>query len=235
MTTLPPLTSRQADALADRLLEHCAAAGVLPPAAGEPWEEFHRLRAHLTPRVDVPMTSLTPLLARILFAVGGRARPARIAVLGSYAGNLMMWLTAQGFGPHRSYEGLEALGADVDEEAVALARRNLVAAGFRGTSVHTADAFDAERLSKGRGPFDAVLIDIDEPVRRKAGYLPLLRRWLPHLAPGALVLAHDVLHPRFAGELKNYLDFVSGPGFAASTTLPVDECGVALSVLDPNG
>ena len=113
--------------------------------------------------------------------------------------------------------------------------RNLLAAGFRGASVHTADAFDAERLAGGRGPFDAVLIDIDEPVRRKAGYLQLLRLWLPHLAPGALVLAHDVLHPRFAGELKDYLDFVSGPGFAASTTLPVDECGVALSVLDPSG
>lgn len=247
MASLPPLTSPQADALAGKVLRHCVDAGVLPdpgppPAGGDGdlWDEFHRLRTHLTPRVNVPVTALTPLLARVLFGAGAMARPERVAVLGCYAGNLMMWLTARGFGPHARYAGRSALGVDVDGEAVALARGNADAAGFRNTDLRTHDAFRAEELmaqggaaDSGRksGFLDALLIDIDEPVKRKTGYLALLEKWLPFLAPGALVIAHDVVHPRFAAGMKGYLDFVSGPGFAASTTLPVDECGVALSRL----
>lgn len=232
MSDLPTLTPQQADTLAEKVLTHCVESGVLTDRAlGTSWDEFHHLRARLTGSVDIPMTSLTPLLARVLFAVGGAARPARVAVLGSYAGNLMMFLTAQGFGPGAAYDGRLALGVDVDESAVALARNNLASAGYHNALMCAADAFDAEALARPSGPFDALLIDIDDPVERKGGYTRLARRWLPHLAPGALVLAHDVVHPRFTPGMREYLDFVEGPEFAATTTLPIDACGISISVL----
>ncbi|MFH8588709.1 O-methyltransferase [Streptomyces celluloflavus] len=176
------------------------------------------------------MTALTPLMARVLHACGAAVRPEGVAVLGSYAGNLMMWLTAAGFGPFRQYAGQLAVGVDVDEEAVLLARANFSMAGYQNMQFRTNDAFSTAG-SLMVGAVDALLIDIDDPVERKGGYLSLLQTWLPYLSPGALVIAHDVVHPRFAESLKGYLDFVSGPPFVASTTLPVDECGVAVSAL----
>lgn len=227
MARIPALTVRQTDALADRVLAHCRAEGVTDPDAPAPsWPGFHAFRGKLQETFDIPTTTLTPLAGRVLYGLAAARRPASVAVLGCYAGNLLAWTAGPGFGPGATYEGRRALGLDVDAPAVALANGNLRRAGFGpGATAVTGDAFDADGHAAGR-KWDLLLIDVDVPGSRKSGYARLLERWIPHLAPGALVIAHDVCHPVFRWDLGSYQDFVLASGAAASTTLPIDECGL---------
>ncbi|MEU1272695.1 class I SAM-dependent methyltransferase [Streptomyces sp. NPDC005799] len=230
MSSLPRLTGAQADALAERFLEHCRAAGVLEAEApAVSWPEFHAFRARLTSSFEVPTTTLTPLAARVLYGLAAAHRPATVATLGCFAGNLMAWVSGPGFGPGSRYPGRRSLGLDVAAEPVALAAANLRRAGFTpGVEAVLGDAFDAAAHSAD-DTWDLLLIDIDVPGARKSGYARLLERWLPHLAPGALVIAHDVCHPVFAWDLRDYAAFAKDRGALATTTLPVDDCGLEVS------
>ncbi len=137
----------------------------------------------------------------------------------------MAWVTGDGFGPFAAYPGERALGIDVDADAIALASANFARAGFAGCArAVVGDAFAPVRFGQD-GPWDLVLIDIDVPGARKSGYCRVLEGWLPHLAPGALVVAHDIVHPVFTWDLRCYRDFALAHGAVASTSLPIDECG----------
>ncbi|USQ84482.1 class I SAM-dependent methyltransferase [Streptomyces phaeoluteigriseus] len=230
MNALPRLTAPQADALAERFLDHCRTAGVLDPEApAVPWADYHAFRARLISSFQVPTTTLTPLAARVLYGLAAAHQPATVATLGCFAGNLMAWVSGPGFGPRPLYPGRRSLGLDVDAAPVALASDNLRRAGFApGAEAVVGDAFEAAGHSAG-GPWDLLLIDIDVPGSRKSGYARLLERWLPHLAPGALVVAHDVCHPVFAWDLRDYPAFATEHGAVATTTLPVDACGLEVS------
>ncbi|MET7472985.1 class I SAM-dependent methyltransferase [Streptomyces sp. NPDC005648] len=225
----PTLTVAQTDALADRMLDHCRERGVLPPAPQGLWQGYHRLRSRLYETVTIPDTHLTPLAARLLYGIAVARRPRRLAVLGCYAGNLLSWVAGPGFAPQACYPGIRAVGLDVDAAAVALAERNLRSAGYApGAVAVCADAYAADDFT-AQGPWDLVLIDVDEPGARKAGYHRVLERWAPHLAPGAVVVAHDVRHPAFADDLAGYAGHARGQGAVATTTLPVDVCGLEVS------
>lgn len=224
----PVLTVRQTDALASKVLAHCHTAGVTDqvPESGT-WLRFHEFRALLYETFEVPDTTLTPLSARVLYGLAAVRRPRRVAVLGCYAGNLFAWVSGPGFGPGHEYDGETALGIDVSAHAVALAEANVARAGFTGAILATGDAFDT-RLAAG-APWDLVLIDIDVPGSRKSGYPRLAEAWMPYLAPGALIIAHDVCHPVFAWDLGRYHEFMLASGAQASTTLPVDACGLEVT------
>ncbi|MFM9448274.1 O-methyltransferase [Streptomyces acidiscabies] len=223
------LTVAQTDALADRMLGHCAQRGILPAATVDLWPGYHRLRSRLYDTFTVPDTHLTPLAARLLYGVAALHRPRRLAVLGCYAGNLLGWLAGPGFGPDARYDGVHAIGLDTDAQAVALATQNLRVAGYRAQAAAVcADAYAAADFA-GQGPWDLVLIDVDEPGARKAGYHRVLERWAPHLAPGAVVVAHDVRHPAFAQDLAGYATATRTHGAVATTSLPVDICGLEIS------
>ena len=231
MAVLPPLSPAQADALAQRVLDRCHEAGVVgAEASAVDWCGFHALRARLRATFDVPTTTLTPLAARVLYGLSALHRPASIAVLGCYAGNLMAWTCGPVLGPESvGVPGARALGLDVDAEAVRTAGRNFTAAGFgAGLRVVRGDAFDAATHATGTS-WDLLLIDIDVPGARKSGYARLLERWLDHRAPGAVVVAHDVCHPAFGWDLGGYPDFVREKGASVSLTLPIDACGLEVS------
>lgn len=224
----PALSVRQTDALAERVLGHCVRQGVVGRVPdGDDWDRFHAFRTRLYQTFEVPDTTLTPLAARVLYGLALAHRPRRLAVLGCYAGNLYAWVSGPGFGPLADYAGELALGLDVDAAAVDLARQNVRRAGFRRAEPTLGDAFDP--AAAARGPWDLLLVDVDVPGARKSGYHRVVQTWAPHLAPGALVLAHDVCHPRFAWDLRGYRDFVLANGARTSTTLPVDECGLEVS------
>jgi predicted O-methyltransferase YrrM len=224
----PRLTVGQTDALATKLLEFAHGAGVL--RAGPPdglWSEFHSLRDRLYETFDVPDTTLTPLAARVLYGLAAIHRPGHVAVLGSYAGNLMAFTTGPVCGPFASYPGT-ALGLDTDAAAIELARANFRRAGYTGARVACGDAFEAAE-HVGSAPVDLLLVDIDVPGARKSGYLRLVQAWLPYLAPGALIIAHDIAHPKFTWDLRCYRDFVLECGAEQSTSLPTDECGLEVT------
>jgi predicted O-methyltransferase YrrM len=82
----------------------------------------------------------------------------------------------------------------------------------------------------GDDTFGLLLLDADDPVRRKRVYLSLLDALYPHLSPGALVVAHDICVPLFAEELDEYRRAMRQDGrFSASLSLPIDACGLEVS------
>src|SRR5260370_36667764 len=116
----------------------------------------------------------------------------------------MAWVAGDGFGPFARYSGECALGIDVDSGAIAFAEGNFARAGFSpGTRAGVGDALDAKRFSPD-SPWDFLLIDIDVPGARESGYARVVQEWLPHLSPGAIVVAHDGPHRAFACDLRDY-------------------------------
>lgn len=228
-STARNLTVGQTDLLAMKVLEHCQRAGLVADVATVEWPAFHRLRARLYETFDVPDSSLTPLAARVLWGLSACHQPRTIAVLGCYVGNLMAWVTGPGFGPDPRYAGECAIGLDVDPAAIETASGNFHRAGFAPElAVRTADAFDAGTAAP-RTPCDLLLVDIDVPGARKSGYARLVQAWSEFLAPGALVIAHDVCHPVFAMDLGDFGVYMRLSGATASITLPIDDCGLEVS------
>lgn len=206
-----------------------------PPTAdccrGDPpdWERYARLRASVHARFDVPATTITPLMARVLYGVGCWAHPARVLGIGTYVGNAFAWLAAAGFGPERVYDGDVALAVDPDAEAIAQSRTNMDQRA--GWSVEHAVVDGHLAPSMLGGNWDALWLDADDPVERKGILVPLLERAYPFLAPRALVLAHDVVVDRFRDHMCAYREHVADPvRFAASATFPIDPCGLEISV-----
>jgi hypothetical protein len=68
--------------------------------------------------------------------------------------------------------------------------------------------------------------DIDSPVTAKVGYTALLDLAVPRLAPGALVIAHDVCYPKFKNDLEPCMARVRDRSrFSATVTLPINQYG----------
>lgn len=221
---LPP---RVADELASRVVQRCVYEGVLDGVPPPDWERFHAERDRVRASFRVPETTITPLMARVLYGIARGARPRRLLGLGTYAGNALVWLALPGFGPLRTYDGARAVGVDVDGDATALAAANFERLGAQRVECVAIDARDVDTLNE---EWDLVLLDIDDPQRRKEPYLELLDRVYPTLAPGALVLAHDVAVPLFREQLEAYGAAVrERDRFAASVTLEIDPCGLEIS------
>jgi predicted O-methyltransferase YrrM len=210
-----------ADKLAERALRRLVEGGLIPDAPLPGWGDYRRFRQRVRDTFQVPQTTVTPLMARLLYGIAYIARPARILVVGSYYGNTLVWLAGPGFGPHAEYEGGQALGVDVDAEATGGARANLARLGMRA-EVQVLDGHHA-----GACGYDLVLLDADDPVRRKAVYRTLLAALRPNLGPGALVLAHDICVPLFADDMAAYK--AAARDIGDSMSLEIDACGLEIS------
>lgn len=228
-STRQRLGRQQQDLAVERLCQRLAGAGLLP-RGGFPAEAFHELRARVHDAFEVPETSITPMMARTLFAVAAALRPRTVVGIGTYAGNALVWLA----GPALCRPALQpagtVVGCDIDGPATALARANFARLD-PGAGVELVEADGHDLLAASADPIDLLYLDADRPGDRKGIYRPLLEAALPRLRPGAVVLAHDACLPLFAEALQPYLALVRDPAhFRASLALAVDDCGVELSV-----
>lgn len=223
------LTTAQADQVALTVLDHCHARGLIRQPPPGLMAGFHAARATIRDTFRVPRTALTPLMARVLYGIAATDRPARVLGIGTYAGSLFGYLTAAGFGPSRSYRGGQAVGLDTDADSVGLARANATAAGYDDTLTFLVrDGRTASQLPGA--PWNLLFLDADDATERKRIYCHLLDGLRESLAPGALVLAHDVCYPTFRDQVEPYLAAVRVPAhFAVTLTLPVDEFGLEVS------
>lgn len=224
----PRVTSAGADRAVDTLVRRLAGVGLLPADARFDADAFHALRDRVRASFSVPQTSVTPVMSRLLFAIGDASAARRILVVGSYHGNTLVWLAGRAL--LDGVSGDSALvGADVDTGACAGAAENFRRLG--GRAPVTIEPRDGAEVLAAGGAWDLLLLDADCPRTRKAVYLPLLRAAQPRLRPGALVLAHDTALPVFAEQLRPYREAVADrTAFAGSVHLPVDACGLELSV-----
>ena len=139
-------------------------------------ERFAALLGVTAPDVDaggLPPHEVSPLQGRMLELLARMCGARRILELGTLAGHSTMWLA-------------RALPADgelvtVDVDA-AVARRNL--AGDPRIEVVEADARTVELT----GTFDLVFLDAD-----KRHNLAYLERVLPHVRPGTVIVADNVV------------------------------------------
>jgi predicted O-methyltransferase YrrM len=90
----------------------------------------------------------------------------------------------------------------------------------------------ASLLEHYSGTIDLLYIDVDSEDAGKTAYADLLERAVPHLTPGALVLAHDVTHPYYREDVQPYLDAVRDRSvFRKTATLRIDPCGLEVTLV----
>lgn len=208
---------------ANEIMSMLAERGLLP--VGKPFaaRRFHRFRALVERTFIVEESSISTLLARVLWGIGRARRPAAVLVLGCASGNALVWLAGWPEGQRR------LVGLDPDGAALAAARENFRRAGIGGVELVQADGHAIGEVAPG--PYDVVFIDADDPREHKAIYRSLLTAVAPQLAPNALILAHDVVYPRFAADVAPYLAAVRDQSyFPATITLELDPYGLEVTV-----
>jgi predicted O-methyltransferase YrrM len=222
------LPAAAADELATRILRGGIQQGLLPDRPLPDWDRYKIYRQRIRSSFIVPETSVTPLMARILYGLAMVARPERVLCIGSYLGNALAWMAGPGFGPDPVYPGALALGVDTDRAAVSQATRNFARAGMADrVECRCMDGLDLPRLGQR---FDLVLLDADDRDSRKAIYYPLLDAVYPLVDDYGLILAHDITVPRFRAQLARYRELTRDQArFAVTSSLEIDDCGLEVS------
>jgi len=215
-------------AIVDMALDVMKNAGVLAARAARFNPALFRVaQQRIEPNFTVPQTTISPVMRRFLFQIGYAAGPGHIYAAGSYVGFAFAWLVA---GRAAVDAAFTARGVDIDQEATAIAARNLQHLdGSANIGVSVADAL--QDLQAPGPAIDLLFIDVDCPDRRKAAYAELAAIAAPRLSAGALVLAHDPLVPAFAEDFRRYFDWLDqSPAFGPTCTLPLDTCGISVTV-----
>lgn len=188
---------------------------------------FRAAQKKIEPNFTVPQTTISPLMRRFLFHLGYGARPGHIYAAGSYVGFAFAWMVA---GRAERDVDFSARGVDIDANATAIADRNLSYL-ICGADVGVATTDAVQDLQMSGPSIDMLFIDVDSPEGRKVAYLDILERAVPRMPAGALVLAHDPLVPVFAGDFRKYFQYIEAePRFGPTNTLPLDDCGISVTV-----
>lgn len=191
---------------------------------------FEALRTEVRATFDIPGTSITPVMERLLYALSAVRRPRRAIGLGTYCGYALVWVAGASCGPGRVYAADRVIGIDIDAEATERARANLFKLD------HTAHfellAEDGLRaVERLEGPFDYVYLDAESRDQGKGINLDLLARLYDKVEEGGWVLAHDTTVPPFARQFEAYLAFVRDrANFRESISFDVDPFGLELSI-----
>jgi predicted O-methyltransferase YrrM len=222
------LPAAAADELATRVLSGAIEQGLLPDRQLPDWDRYKTFRQRIRTSFIVPETSVTPLMARVLYGLAAVARPERVLCVGCYVGNALAWMAGPGFGPDPVYRGVLALGVDTDRAAVEAAAQNFARAGMANrVECRCMDGLDIPSLGQR---FDLVLLDADDQDSRKAIYYPLLDAIYPLVDDDGLILAHDIAVPRFRAQLGRYRELTRDSArFAGTASLEIDDCGLEVS------
>lgn len=188
------------------------------------WFEFDDLCTVIS-RFEVPHSTFSPKMCALTWGISRALRPKNVLGLGVFSGWPFAFLA--GLAAHVG-SPRELVAVDIEPEACMVCRRNLAYLGF-GDQLQVTCA-DAIALHWEGAEIDLLFIDIDEPVSGKARYSDILTHFRPHLAEGALVLAHDVCVPRFQADFILWRKTVLDLGLRGPFDLPIDDCGVSIAV-----
>ena len=164
---------------------------LVDPAVERVLAEFERRAEDEQRRTLGPGTNLDELLLSVgreagtllyLLATGAQSR--RILELGSSYGYSTVWLAAAARATGGKVTSLELKDFKIEHARQALTRAGL----STRVEFHQGDCL--ETLKSLPGPFDFVLLDVWKDL-----YLPCFELFHPKLAPGALVIADNMLLP----------------------------------------
>jgi predicted O-methyltransferase YrrM len=136
-------------------------------------------------REGMPGISVSASEGKLLFVLACVIGARRILELGTLGGYSTIWLARA-----LPAEG-KLISLEIDRRYAEVARRNLERAGLAGkVEVRVGPALEslARLESQGEAPFDLVFIDAD-----KEGYVDYLRKTMPLLREGSLVLGDNTL------------------------------------------
>lgn len=219
------LSKRDADSLVRGLVSRLCDHGLLPNESTYDAHAFSQLRKRVHEAFYVPQTSITPVMARFLFAVGASVSPQKILVLGSYFGNSLVWLTGSAI-LDMSASDVKAVGYDPDISASLAARTNF-AELLLGNEVDVDIRAEDGRAAAEEGQWDLILFDADDENTRKKINADLLENLAPMLAPAATVLVHDTAIQKFADDFEIFRSVADQHGmFDSYAHLPLDRCGI---------
>lgn len=208
------------DRVTDGMLKLLVAHGFLDGSERDDWAAFRRLQVQVHARFEVPMSSITTRMARLLFAISRACRPKTIVCAGSAWGNALVWLAG-------AVPEAECIGIDLDLDASAIAERNFAAIGRAVTIL----VDDARTVVDRLPPVDLLLLDADDTETGKGILVPILESLSPALRRGSLVLAHDSAVPTFADDFVAYREAVVARGAQRTINVPIDRCGLEVTLL----
>jgi len=177
----------------DEALRMLCRAGVTD-AVEYPRSQLDRLRIEAREGFehDGQVTYIYPEEERLLFALSWISAPLAAVALGAFYGYATLWLL-----PGVAAAGGRMRLIDIDQEALALAERNLSTLGYGG--IVDFEVCDAAHRSWA-GPIDLCFLDAEGPaegvpedLQEKAVYGPILERIAPAIHPDGLLIAHNVL------------------------------------------
>lgn len=191
--------TRRWAAVASAILALAAGSWAVAARQGERREREKQIRAVLEDldanqrkgMMNVPVED--GKLLRVLAEAVGAKNAVEIGTSNGYSG---LWLCL----------ALEASGGklttfEIDAKRASLARENFKRAGVdKIVTVVEGDAH--EQITKLKDPIDLLFIDAE-----KEGYADYLKKLLPLVRPGGLILAHNTTNGRAA--MKEYLDTVT--------------------------
>ena len=224
-----PGNADELDALAVQVLLKLRDGGFLPAPVFWP-DQFRELDDFVRQNFEVPHTTMTALARRILFGIAVTAKPSTAVVLGSFVGYGAVWLFGPALLPEPLFQATSLVACDIFPPAIAQAARNFSA--FGSTLVDLRVQAAEQLLAEFSQPIDLLYIDVDSAETGKRMYADLLRAAVPLLAPGALVLAHDVTHPFYLEDVASYQSLVRDRRqFRRTATLEIDPCGLEVTVV----
>jgi caffeoyl-CoA O-methyltransferase len=146
-----------------------------------PGEVLERLAAETKATMEFPQMMVGAVEGRFLELLVRLSKPSLVLELGTFTGYSSIVMASA------LPEGGRVVTCDVDENAVAVARRYAEEAGVVDRIEYRLGP-GLETIAELEGPFDLVFIDADKP-----SYVDYYEAVLPKLADGGLIVADNVL------------------------------------------
>lgn len=188
------------------------------------WELYESFASNIHRSFEIPSTTITPIMRRLLFALGSLARPRTVLSLGSYVGYCTVWLAGKSSAPRQ----VKLMGVDIDRKSCALFDENfsrLAAPDLTAISMCEKAEKVVERLGAAA---DVIFIDVDDPVSGKSDYPNLFEVAARTAQPHALILMHDSAVPKFRDVFDEVRRLSRSIPSAFNADLPIDDCGVLI-------
>jgi predicted O-methyltransferase YrrM len=180
--------------------------------AREEWQVMSKLpEAEMLSRLDEFLIFVGPETGKLMHMLAVAAGSRVIVEVGASYGYSTVWLADAARATGGKVHSLE-----LSAEKVAYGREQLRRAGLEGwVEHHIGDA--RETLRELAGPLDFVLIDLWKDL-----YVPCFDLCHPKLAPGAFVIADNILSPpTWKKEADAYREHVRRKGDLDSVLLPI--------------
>lgn len=143
--------------------------------------------------------------------------PKKVLEIGALYGYSAILIASQ-----LSHEG-RLITVEADPEHARITRKNITKAGLEDR-IMVVEGLGKDVIPRLEGPFDMLFLDA-----AKEEYLDYLRLAEDKLSPGALIVADNA--GIFAGEMKDYLEYVRNSGRYDSRTINVAGDAMEVSIL----